>query len=324
MKAWCVERITEAGEMQFRDLPDPVPGLGQYVVRVEAAGVNFLDTLIIRGRYQKKPPLPFTPGAEVAGTILAAGEGATLAPGTRVLAAVETGGYAEAALVAQAATFELPDWMPAAEALALLGVNYPTSYYALHHRAALRAGETVLVHAGAGGVGSAAVQLAKAAGARVIATAGSVEKLDVCRRLGADAVVSYGETDWVDAVRRLTDGRGADVIYDPVGGEVGEQSLRALAWMGRYLVVGFAAGGISKLPANRLLLSNGAALGVFWGEVVNRDPATAASVRAALTALYREGRIPPLIGGRYRLAEAPAALAALAGRATVGKLVLEP
>ena len=324
MKAWRVEQITEAGEMQLRDLPDPVPGPGQYVVRVAAAGVNFLDTLIVRGRYQKKPALPFTPGVEVAGTILAAGEGAPLAAGTRVLAAVETGGYAEVALVAQSAALEVPEAMPAADALALLGVNYPTSYYALHHRAALRAGETVLVHAGAGGVGSAAVQLAKAAGARVIATAGSAEKLDVCRRLGADAAVSYAEGDWVEAVRRLTEGRGADVIYDPVGGEVGEQSLRALAWMGRYLVVGFAAGGIPKLPANRLLLQNAAALGVFWGEVMNRDRATAASVRAALVALYRQGTVPPLIGGRFPLAEAPAALAALAGRATVGKLVLEP
>ncbi|HET8996164.1 MAG TPA: NADPH:quinone oxidoreductase family protein [Acetobacteraceae bacterium] len=324
MKAWRVEQITESGDMHLADLPTPQPGAGQYLVRVEAAGVNFLDTLMIRGRYQKKPPLPFTPGVECAGTILAAGEGCKLAPGRRVLGSVEGGGFAECALMPARAALEVPEGMAAAEALTLLGVNYPTSYYALHDRAGLRAGETVLVHAAAGGVGSAAVQLAKAAGARVIATAGSAEKLEVCRRLGADEALSYAEGDWVEAVRGLTGGRGVDVIYDPVGGEVGEQSLRVLAWRGRYLVIGFAAGGIPKLPANRLLLMNAAALGVFWGEVLNREPATAEAVRAALVSLYRRGAVPPLIGGRYTLAEAPAALAALAGRATVGKLVLEP
>ncbi|MDA8250975.1 MAG: NADPH:quinone oxidoreductase family protein [Rhodospirillales bacterium] len=324
MKAWRVERITDAGEMRLLDLPTPAPGPGEYLVQVAAAGVNFLDTLMIRGRYQRKPPLPFTPGVECAGTITAAGPGCPLAPGQRVLGTIDGGAYAEFALVPQGAVVALPDAMPAADAIALLGINYPTSYYALHQRAGLRQGETVLVHAGAGGVGSAAVQLAKVAGAQVIATAGSAEKLATCRELGADHAVSYADANWVEAVRGLTGGRGADVIYDPVGGEVGEQSLRLLAWMGRYLVVGFAAGAIPKLPANRLLLQNASAIGVLWGEVRWRDQAMGEAVRAALVALHRQGALKPLIGARFPLAEAPAALAALAGRASVGKLLLEP
>ena len=323
MKAWRVEQITEDGTMHLRDLPVPVPGPGEYLIRVEAAGLNFLDTLMLRGRYQRKPALPFTPGVECAGTVAGAGEGCKLPPGTRVLAGFETGGFAEFALAPAAALMPLPEEMPAADALAVLGVNYPTSYYALHDRARLRPGETVLVHAGAGGVGSAAIQLARHAGARVIATAGGAAKCETCLGLGAAHAIDYAAENWVDAVRKLTDGRGADVIYDPVGGEVGEQSLRVLAWMGRYLVVGFAGGAIPKLPANRLLLQNAAALGVVWGELLNRDPAAAGAVRAALAGLYRQGVIPPLIGARFPLAEAPAALAALAGRGSVGKLVLE-
>ncbi len=324
MKAWVVERITEAGEMRLAECPALQPGPRDYLVQVEAAGVNFLDTLMLRGRYQRKPPLPFTPGVEVVGTITAAGAEAPLAPGARICASIEGGAFAEQALVPTGAARPVPDDVPAEAALVLLGVNYPTSYYALHNRAGLKSGETVLVHAAAGGVGSAAVQIAKAAGARVIATAGTAEKRELCRGLGADEVIDYAAPDWVDRLRAVTGGAGADVIYDPVGGEVGVQSLRGLAWRGRYLVVGFAAGTIPDLPANRLLLKDASAMGVFWGEVCKRDPAAAEQVADAVLALYRAGRLSPLIGARFPLAEAREALDRLGRRETVGKVLVCP
>lgn len=332
MKAWLVERITEAGEMRFGECPAPQPGPRDYLVRVEAAGVNFLDTLMLRGRYQRKPALPFTPGVEVVGIVTAAGAEAPLAPGaelpltpgTRICASIETGAFAEQALVPWGAARPVPDGVPAEDALVLLGVNYPTSFYALHNRARLQPGETVLVHAAAGGVGSAAVQIAKATGARVIATAGTAEKRELCRGLGADEVIDYAAPDWVDRLRAMTGGAGADVIYDPVGGAVGVQSLRGLAWHGRYLVIGFAAGSIPDLPANRLLLKEASAMGVFWGEVCKRDPAAAAQVADAVLALYRAGRLSPLIGARFPLAEAQDALDRLARRETVGKVLVCP
>ena len=324
MKAWLVERITEAGEMRLADCPAPQPGPRDYLVQVEAAGVNFLDTLMLRGRYQRKPALPFTPGVEVVGSVAAAGAEAPLAPGARVCASIETGAFAEQALVPCAAARQVPEGVPAEAALVLLGVNYPTGHYALHNRAGLQPGETVLVHAAAGGVGSAAVQIAKAADARVIATAGTAEKRELCRGLGADEVIDYAAPDWVDRLRAATGGAGADVIYDPVGGEVGVQSLRGLAWRGRYLVIGFAAGSITDLPANRLLLKDASAMGVFWGEVCKRDPAAAAQVADAVLALYRAGRLSPLIGARFPLEDAREALDRLARRETVGKILVCP
>ena len=324
MRSWVVEELTEAGHMAWAERPDPVPDADGYVVRVEAAGVNFADTLMMRGRYQRKPDLPFVPGIEVAGTIIAAGSGATLPLGTRICASVPTGGFAELAAVTGAAATPIPEDVPADVALVLLGVNYPTSWYALHNRARIRAGETVLVHAGAGGVGSAAVQIAVAEGCRVIATAGSEDKLRICRELGAETAISYGDEGWVDAVRVATGGAGADVIYDPVGGRIGIDSLRCLAWQGRLLVIGFAAGPIPELPSNRLLLKEGAALGVFWGEAKKRNPALATDVRDALLDRYRAGRLDPLIGGRFPLSEARTAVAELAARRTVGKILLTP
>ena len=332
MKAWLVERITEAGEMRLADCPAPQPGPRDYLVQVEAAGVNFLDTLMVRGRYQRKPALPFTPGVEVVGTVTAAGAEAPLTPGAerpltpgaRICASIETGAFAEQALVPYSAARPVPEGVPAEAALVLLGVNYPTGYYALHNRAGLQPGETVLVHAAAGGVGSAAVQIAKALGARVIATAGTAEKRELCRGLGADEVIDYAAPDWVDRLRATTGGAGADVIYDPVGGEVGVQSLRGLAWRGRYLVIGFAAGSITELPANRLLLKDASAMGVFWGEVCKRDPAAAAQVSDAVLALYRAGRLSPLIGARFSLGNAQEALDRLARRETVGKVLICP
>ena len=324
MRAWVVERLTEAGEMKLLELPEPTPGPGSYVVRVEAAGVNFSDTLMLRGQYQRKPVLPFTPGIELAGTIAAAGADTTLSPGQRICASVPTGGYGEFAVVSAKAARAIPDDVPSDAAVVLLGINYPTSYYALHNRARLRAGETVLVHAAAGGVGSAAVQIALAAGCRVIATAGTEAKRAICLELGAERAIDYTAEGWVDEVRQATDGNGVDVIYDPVGGAIGVQSLRCLAWQGRILVVGFAGGAISELPANRLLLKDASAMGVLWGEVKIRSPAVAGAVVDAVLALYRAGKLDPLIGGRFALDQAQEALAQLSRRQTTGKILLIP
>lgn len=324
MKAWLVERITDAGEMRLGECPVPQPGPQDYLIKVEAAGVNFLDTLMLRGRYQRKPALPFVPGVEVVGTVIAAGADTPLAAGSRICASIETGAFAEQALVPAGTAHPVPDDVPGEAALVLLGVNYPTGYYALHNRANLQSGETVLVHAAAGGVGSAAVQLAKAAGCRVIATAGTADKRALCREQSADEVVDYTAPDWVDRVRVVTDGAGADVIYDPVGGEIGVQSLRCLAWRGRYLVIGFAAGAIPDLPANRLLLKDASAMGVFWGEVCKRDPTAAEEVAQAVLSLYRAGRLSPLIGARFPLQDAREALDRLGRRETVGKVLVCP
>ncbi len=320
MRAWVVEQL---GAMTLGEQPDPADDAAGYVVQVDAAGVNFSDILMIRGKYQRKPPLPFTPGVEIAGTILAAGEGATLAPGQRVFASLPAGGFAERVLVPAADARPIPDDVPSEAALVLLGINYPTSYHALQGRAAIRPGETVLVHAAAGGVGSAAVQIAVASGCRVIATAGSAEKLETCRALGAELVMDYSAANWVDTLR-ATFPAGVDVVYDPVGGPVGEQSLRALAWRGRYLVIGFAGGPITALAANRLLLKESTALGVFWGETRTREPDTAARIGREILDLYRAGKLDPLIGGRFGLDRAQDALDELEARRTVGKILITP
>ncbi len=299
------------------------PGAGrQYVVEVEAAGLNFLDALMLRGLYQTKPPLPFTPGVEAVGRIVAAGDGRAAA-GRHARRRQRAGRLCRAhAWWRPKAADAIPDDIPAAEAVSLFGVVYGTAWHALHNRAALQPGETVLVHAAAGGVGSATVQLAAAHGCRVLATAGGPAKAAIARAWGPS---------WRSITRTAigsrpsaahTRGRGADVIFDPVGGEVGERSLRCLAWHGRYLVVGFAAGPIPALAANRFLLKEASAVGVFWGAADAADPALRARVHAALLALYREGKAKPVVRGTFPLGEAEAALASLAGRASVGKVVL--
>ena len=322
MKAWLVEAITPEGRMRLADVPDPKAGSGQYVIDVEAAGLNFLDSLMLRGLYQTKPPLPFTPGVEAVGRIVVAGDGAPLPAGTRVFASGQ-GAYAERMVIEASAASAIPDDVAAAEAVSLFGIVYSTSWHALHNRALLQPDETVLVHAAAGGVGSAAVQLAKAHGCRVLATAGSAEKVALAGELGADAAYDYTAGDWVEAVRSATNGRGANVIYDPVGGEVGEKSLRCLAWHGRYLIVGFAAGPIPSLAANRFLLKEASAVGVFWGAAVAADPTLRVGIHEKLLDLYRSDRVRPLVRGRFALADAEQALASLAGRASVGKVVLD-
>lgn len=320
MPAWRVESLSEAGTMQLREIELPQPAADQYLVKVEAAGVAFGDTLIVRGKYQIKPPLPFTPGSEVVGTIVA-GDGGPLALGTRVASSSRQGGFAAYTLVPRSEAVALDASIAAGAALALRS-NFPTSLYALRHAAALQAGQTLLVHAAAGGVGSAAVQLGKWMGARVIATAGGADKVALSRAIGADEALDYGSGDWVEAVRRLAPG-GVDVVYDPVGGEVGAQSLRCLAFGARYLVIGFAGGTLTQLPANRLLLHNASAVGVLWGEVRKRDPALAARLTAEVYEAYRAGHLQLLPGRGFAFAQAGAALAALGGRASAGKLWLE-
>ncbi len=323
MRAWVVESPTQEGRMILRDIPVPKPAGDQALVRVEAAGVNFLDTLMIRGQYQVRPPPPFTPGIEVVGTVVEPGLDSPYKAGERIAAILDNGGFAEFALAPRLASERVPDGMTSQDA-AGLPIIYPTAFLALRQRAALQPGETVLVHAGAGGVGSAAIQLAKHWGARVVATAGGAEKVALCLELGADAAIDYRGENLVDAVRRETAGRGVDVVVDPVGGELTRASLRCLAWGGRLVIVGFAGGDIPELPANRLLLKNASALGVYWGEYRTHHPDIVAAVFAEIFALHRRGVVRPLVRDVFPLEQADAALAALAARRTVGKVALLP
>src|SRR5204863_5992274 len=248
----------------------------------------FFDILMVRGQYQVKPPFPFVPGAELAGVVREVGAGADgFRVGDRILASAGLGAFAERAAVPAAAAWKMPDRMSFA-AGASLPIVYPTSYAGLVFRAGLRTGETLLVHAAAGGVGIAAVQIGKALGARVIATAGGADKLEVARRVGADVAIDYRSADWVDQVRAATDGHGADVIYDPVGGDVFDASLKCIAWNGRLLVIGFASGRIPEVKLNRVLLKNISLVGLHWGAHALRQPERIAETLAALLALYRE------------------------------------
>jgi NADPH2:quinone reductase len=279
---------------------------------------------MVQGKYQVKPPFPFIPGAELAGTVRAVGTGVErVAPGDRVFASAGLGAFAERAQVPAAAAWPVPDGMSFEEA-AGLPIVYPTSYAGLVYRAGLRAGETVLVHAAAGGVGIAAVQIAKALGAHVIATAGGPEKLEVAKEAGADVLIDYRAEDWVEAVKRATDGRGADVIYDSVGGDITDKSLKCIAWNGRLLVIGFASGDIPAVKLNRVLLKNIAIVGLHWGAHVQHEPARIQETFAALFDLYAAGKIRPVVFARYGLDDLPAALEALGSRRSYGKIVVTP
>jgi NADPH2:quinone reductase len=325
MRAWRAHELgTPESVLRREEVPAPVPGPGQALVAVEAVGLNFADTLMLAGQYQERPPLPFIPCLELAGRVLAVGAGARTPVGQRVIAACLNpigGALAERVALPDQALFPIPDTMDAAAAAALF-ITYQTGYLALHRRAALRAGEVLLVHAGAGGVGSAAVQLGKAAGARVIATAGGPEKVAVCKDLGADIAVDYLTEDFVQVVREATGGRGADVIYDPVGGDVFDRSRRCIAWEGRLLVIGFSGGRIAQLPTNHVLLRNYSVVGVYAGEYLKVDPTVLHAAHAALMDLYERGAIRPLIGEQVPFAEAPAAMARITDRRTVGKVVV--
>jgi len=324
MKAVVVDRWMEPSDLALREVPDPEVGPGTLGVDVRAAGCNFYDVLLVRGQYQVKPSLPFVPGGELAGVVREVGAGADgFTVGDRILAAVPLGSYAERAVVPASLAWRMPEGM-SFESGAAFPIVYPTSYAGLVLRARLQAGETLLVHAAAGGVGLAAVQIGTALGARVIATAGGAEKLDVARRAGADVAIDYRAGDWVDRVREATGGRGADVIYDSVGGDVFDASLKCLAWKGRLLVVGFAGGRIPEVRANRILLKNIAVVGLHWGAYALNEPERVPEVFEACFALYRAGKIAPVISRTYTLAELPAALEALAGRQTYGKVIVTP
>ena len=324
MRAIVVDRWMEPRELTPREAPEPKVGPGLLGIDVRAAGCNFFDILMVRGQYQVKPPFPFIPGAELAGVVREVGPGADgFAVGDRVLASASLGAFAERAAVPAIAAWRMPDGMSFEEA-AGFPIVYPTSYAGLVHRAQLRAGETLLVHAAAGGVGIAAVQIGKVLGARVIATAGGADKLEVARRAGADAAIDYRAGDWVEAVRAATGGRGADVIYDSVGGDVFDGSLKCIAWNGRLLVIGFASGRIPEVKLNRVLLKNISLVGLHWGAHAMHEPERIPEVFRALLALYREGKIAPLVYRTYPLAELPAALEALGSRQSWGKIVVTP
>ena len=314
----------EPSEMQYAEVPDPLPGPGQVLIDVKAIGCNFPDILIVQGKYQMKPPLPFSPGHEVAGIVLAVGAGVTRAhPGQRIFAMIDLGGYAERAVADDTRVFAIPDAMSFEEAAAFALVNQ-TSYAALVHRAQMQVGEWLLVHAAAGGVGLAAVQIGKALGGRVIATAGTAAKLEIARQSGADVLINYQSEDWVERVKHVTDGHGADVIYDPVGGDVFDGSSKCIAFEGRLLVVGFAGGRIPSIAANRILLKNMSVVGVHWGMYQHLGSPRVDEWMSALFAMYGKGQVWPVISKTYHLAEAAKALEAIASRASYGKVVLTP
>lgn len=304
------------------ELPDPVPGPGEVLLRVEACGVNFPDLLLIEGRYQQKPPMPFAPGGEVAGRVAALGEGVGgFRPGDRVAALMTHGGFAEAVVLPAEAVVPVPEGV-APEVAAAVCLAYGTALHALRDRGALQPGETLLVLGAAGGTGLAAVQLGKLMGARVIAAAGSAARLEACRAEGADAVLDYTAADWRDRLKALTDGRGADVVFDPVGGAYTETALRGTAWRGRYLVVGFAAGEIPRPPLNLALLKGCAITGVFFGEFARRERAAYRALLADLFGWIATGRLRPHVSRTLPLERAAEALEALAARRATGKLVL--
>ncbi|HKR44021.1 MAG TPA: NADPH:quinone oxidoreductase family protein [Paraburkholderia sp.] len=323
MRAIRCNQYGPPDSLTLEDSPDLVPGQGQVVIDVKAAAVNFPDVLIIENKYQMKPPLPFTPGAELAGVVRAAGEGVKLVPGTRVVAYVGTGAFAEQALADASACVALPEGADFATAAAFT-LAYGTSHHAVVDRAALRAGETMLVLGAAGGVGLAAVEIGKVLGARVIAAASSEEKLEVCRRFGADATINYSSEDLRERIKALTDGKGPDVIYDPVGGEYAEPAFRSIGWRGRYLVVGFANGEIPRLPLNLALLKGASLVGVFWGDFARREPQHNAAAFTQMMGWIGEGKLKPYVSKRYKLADTAQALKDMASRKVTGKIVIEP
>jgi NADPH2:quinone reductase len=324
VRAVVVDRLVEPRELRVRDAPEPELYPGAIAVDVKAAGCNFFDILMAQGRYQVKPPLPFVPGAELAGIVSAVGaEVDGFRVGDRVLASPSIGAFAERAVVPARSARRMPDGMTFEEGAAF-PIVYPTSYAALVLRTPLAAGETLLVHAAAGGVGLAAVQIGKALGARVLATAGGPEKLAIAREAGADVCIDYRDPDWVDQVKAATGGRGADVIYDSVGGDVLDQSLKCIAWSGRLLVIGFAGGRIPEIKANRILLKNIAVIGLHWGAYATHEPARVPEVFAALFRMYEARAIRPVICERYPLERVADALQALGSRRTYGKVVLAP
>ena len=327
MRAWQVERIGEPGDvLTLTEVPDPEPGPGQLLVRVLGAAANFPDVLMCRGGYQVRPPLPYTPGVELCGEVVAAGPGvAGVAVGDRVIGgpAMPYGAFAELALMNAETALPAPAGLDDAEAAAFF-ITYQTGWFGLHRRARLAAGETLLVQAAAGGVGSGAVQLGKAAGARVIGVVGGERKAEVARSLGADVVIDRLSQDFVSVVKDVTGGRGANVVYDSVGGEAYTRSTKCIAFEGRILVVGFASGEIPSAALNHALIKNYSIVGLHWGLYQTKEPQAIRDAHAQLTKLVADGAIRPLVGERLDLAEVARGLQRLADGDTVGRIVFTP
>jgi NADPH:quinone reductase len=322
MKAVLCKVYGLPGSLVIEDVPSPKAKAGEVVVSVKACGVNFPDTLIIQGKYQFKPELPFSPGGEVAGVVKEVGEGVTrVKVGDRVIAFNTWGGFAEEMVVEADRTIPMPSAMDFVPASAFV-LTYGTSYHALKDRADLKAGETLLVLGASGGVGLAAVQIGKAMGARVIAAASSEEKLKICRDNGADETINYGAEDLRGRIKALTAGKGVDVVYDPVGGPYSEPALRDMAWNGRFLVVGFAAGEIPKVALNLTLLKGCSIVGVFWGSFTRNEPEHNRENNWELMAMYAAGQVKPHIHAVYPLEKAAEALNEMINKRVAGKVVL--
>jgi NADPH2:quinone reductase len=324
MKAIVCKRWGGPDALVLEDVPSPRPGPGEVTIQVKAAGVNYPDLLIIQNKYQLKPALPFTPGAELAGVVKAVGSGVShVEPGDRVVALVNVGAFAEECVASAARVLALPpevDFAPAAA----FSLTYGTAWLALKDRGQLAAGETLLVLGAGGGVGIAAIDVGKALGARVIAAASSDEKLAACRARGADETINYAREDLRERIRALAGERGVDVVFDPVGGPYSEPALRATGWRGRYLVIGFAHGEIPRLPLNLVLLKGSSVVGVYWGAWLSREPDASRREMQSLLGMLREGRLKPLVSARYPLARTAEALVAIAERRATGKIVIEP
>jgi NADPH2:quinone reductase len=322
MKAWLCDNPIGVDALKWTNTPTPVPGPDDVLIEIKAASLNFPDILIVQNKYQIKPALPFVPGSEYAGVIQALGSNVKhLSVGQSVACLSGTGGFATHTLAPAKLCLPLPNDFPLIDAAAFIMI-YATSYHALIDRAQLKPGETVLVLGAAGGVGSAAIQIAKAIGAKVIAAASSQEKCALCTELGADAVINYSHENLRDQIKIFTDGKGPDVVYDPVGGELAEPAFRSIAWRGRYLVVGFAAGPIPALPFNLALLKGASIVGVFWGDFAKREPQANHDMMTTLLDWYRTERIKPHIDSTISMENLPMAYARMGSREVMGKLVL--
>ena len=322
MHAWLCENPTGIDALAWKELPTARPKAGEVLIEIKAASLNFPDLLIVQNKYQMKPALPFVPGSEYAGTIAALGEGVThLHLGQSVACLSGTGGFATHTIAPAALCMPLPAGFPFVDAAAFIMI-YATSHHALIDRAQLKAGETVLVLGAAGGVGTAAIQIAKAVGAKVIAAASTDAKCALCKQIGADDTINYSHTNLRDALKALTGGKGPDVIYDPVGGDFAEPAFRSIAWRGRYLVVGFASGPIPALPFNLALLKGASIVGVFWGDYARREPQANGAMMMELAQWYGAGKIKPVIDRTMPMSELKAAYEHMGSRGVMGKLVM--
>ena len=322
MHVWLCENPVGVEALTWKEIPTPVPQAGQVLIRIEAASLNFPDLLIVQNKYQMKPDLPFVPGSEYAGVIEAVGEGVTdLKVGQSVACLSGTGGFGTHTLAPAKLCMPLPPGFPAVDAAAFIMI-YATSHHALIDRAALKAGETVFILGAAGGVGTAAIQIAKAAGARVIAAASTDEKCALCKSLGADETINYTTQNMREVLKTLTNSKGPDVIYDPVGGDFAEPAFRSIAWRGRYLVVGFASGPIPALPFNLALLKGASIVGVFWGDFARREPQANAAMMAELAQWYAQGKVKPVIDRTMPMKDLKAAYDHMGSRGVMGKLVM--